>query len=114
MSILIEIYSVLKIHFIVRVGFFTTLCVLSIDRQVEREREREREMRVLFEFRHSFNSESSSTYFKDSCISWKKKFDRRDKRHLRRWRASKKRFGFLKEERKCSERLNKWTFTTCK
>ena len=43
-----------------------TLCVLSIDRQVERE------MRVLFEFRHFFNSESSSTYFKDSCISLQK------------------------------------------
>ena len=25
------------------------------------------------------------------------------KRHLRRWRASEKRFGFLKEERKCSD-----------
>ena len=30
----------------VRIGFCTTLCVFSIDRQVERE------MRVLFEFRH--------------------------------------------------------------
>ena len=29
-------------------------------------------MRVLFEFRHFFNSESSSTYFKDSCISLQK------------------------------------------
>ena len=64
MSTLIEIY-----YFIVRAGFCTTLCVLSIDRQVERERESEREMCVLFEFRHFFNSESSSTYFKDSCIS---------------------------------------------
>ena len=36
-------------------------------------REREREMRVLFEFRHFFNSESSPTYFKDSCISLQKK-----------------------------------------
>ena len=25
------------------------------------------------------------------------------KRHLRRWRAREKRFGFLKEERKCSD-----------
>ena len=25
------------------------------------------------------------------------------KRHLRRWRASEKPFGFLKEERKCSD-----------
>ena len=33
---------------------------------------REREMRVLFEFRHFFNSESSSTYLKDSCISLQK------------------------------------------
>ena len=56
-------------HFIVRMGFCTTLCVLSIDRQ---------KMRVLFQFRHFFNSESSSTYFKDSCISLQKKFDRRD------------------------------------
>ena len=29
-------------------------------------------MRVLFEFRHFFNSENSSTYFKDSCISMQK------------------------------------------
>ena len=42
-----------------------------IDRSTsrEREREREREMCVLFEFRHFFNSENSSTYFKVSCIS---------------------------------------------
>ena len=32
-------------------------------------REREREVCVLFEFRHFFNSEDSSTYFKVSCIS---------------------------------------------
>ena len=48
MSTLIEIYSVLKTHFIVRIGFCTTLCVLSIDRQVERERERERERCMFF------------------------------------------------------------------
>ena len=121
MSTLIEIYSVLKTHFIVRIGFCTTLCVLSLDRQVEREREREREREICMFFLNFvifFNSESSSTYFKDSCISLQNKIDRRVvlhyKRHLRRWRASKKRFGFLKEERKCSERLNKWTFTTCK
>ena len=58
---------ILKTHFIVRIGFCTTLCVLSIDRQVERE------MCVLFEFRHFFfNSKSSSMYFKDSCISLQK------------------------------------------
>ena len=51
-----------------------------IDRSTsrEREREREREMCVLFEFRHLFNSENSSTYFKVSCISLQKKSDRRD------------------------------------
>ena len=38
----------------------------------ERERERERERCVLFEFRHFFNSENSSTYFKVSCISLQK------------------------------------------
>ena len=31
-------WDILKTHFIVRIGFCTTLCVLSIDRQVERER----------------------------------------------------------------------------
>ena len=41
-------FDILKTHFIVRIGFCTILCVLSMDRQVERERE----MRVLFEFRH--------------------------------------------------------------
>ena len=79
MSTLIEIYSVLKTHFIVRIGFCTTLRTFyrptsrERERDREREREREREMRVLFEFRHFFNSESSSTYFKDSCISLQKK-----------------------------------------
>ena len=34
-------------------------------------------MCVLFEFRHFFNSENSSTYFKVSCISAKNS-DRRD------------------------------------
>ena len=29
-------------------------------------------MRVLFEFRHFFNSKNSSTYFKDLCISLQK------------------------------------------
>ena len=53
-----------------RIGFCTIRCVLSIDRQVERERERE--MRVLFEFVIFFDSENSSTYFKDSCISLQK------------------------------------------
>ena len=32
-------------------------------------RERERDVCVLFEFRHFFNSENSSAYFKVSCIS---------------------------------------------
>ena len=49
--------------------------------------------------------------FKDSCFSLQKKLiDEMSsvsvlhyKRHLRRWRASEKRFGFLKEERKCSD-----------
>ena len=39
--------DILKTHFIVRIGFCTILCVLSIDRQ---------EMRVLFEFCNFFNS----------------------------------------------------------
>ena len=43
-----------------------------IDRSTSRERERERDMCVLFEFRHFFNSENSSTYFKVSCISLQK------------------------------------------
>ena len=43
-----------------------------IDRSTSRERERERERGVLFEFRHFFNSENSSTYFKASCISLQK------------------------------------------
>ena len=51
-----------------------------IDRSTRRERERERESEserercvcVLFEFRHFFNSENSSTYFKASCISLQK------------------------------------------
>ena len=56
--------DILKTHSIVHIGFCTTLCVLSVDLQVERE------MRVLFEFRHFFfNSESLSTYFKVSCMS---------------------------------------------
>ena len=49
------------------------------ERETEREREKERERRererdvcVLFEFRHFFNSENSSTYFKVSCISLQK------------------------------------------
>ena len=41
-----------------------------IDRSTSRERERERG--GLFEFRHFFNSENSSTYFKVSCISLQK------------------------------------------
>ena len=60
-------WDILKTHFIVRIGFCTTLRVLSI----------EREMRVLFEFRHFFNLENSSTYFKDSCIFCKKIWSRR-------------------------------------
>ena len=45
-----------------------------IDRSTSRERERGRErcVCVLFEFRHFFNSENSSTYFKVSCISLQK------------------------------------------
>ena len=45
-----------------------------IDRSTSRERERDRERDVcaLFEFRHFFNSENSSTYFKASCISLQK------------------------------------------
>ena len=41
----------------------------SREKESESEREREREMCVLFEFRHFFNSENSSAYFKVSCIS---------------------------------------------
>ena len=88
--------DILKTHFIVRIGF------ASISR----------ENRVFFlNFVIFFNSESSSTCFKDSCISLQKKLiDEMSsvivlhyKRHLRRWRASEKRFGILKEERKCSD-----------
>ena len=43
-----------------------------IDRSTSREREGERDVCVLFEFRHFFNSENSSTYFKVSCISLQK------------------------------------------
>ena len=41
-----------------------------IDRSTRRERERD--VCVLFEFRHFFNSENSSTNFKVSCISLQK------------------------------------------
>ena len=41
-----------------------------IDRSTSRERERE--MCVVFEFRHFFNPENSSTYFKVSRISLQK------------------------------------------
>ena len=44
----------------------------STSREREREREREMCVCVLFEFRHFFNSENSSTYFKVSCISLQK------------------------------------------
>ena len=36
------------------------------------DKKREREMCALFEFRHFFNSENLSTYFKVSCISLQK------------------------------------------
>ena len=39
---------------------------------IDRPTRREREMCVLFEFRHFFNSENSSTYFKASFISLQK------------------------------------------
>ena len=39
---------------------------------IDRSTSREREMCVLFEFRHFFNSENSSTYFNASCISLQK------------------------------------------
>ena len=79
-----------------RIGFCTTLCVLSIDRQERCE--------FFLNFVIFLNQRT-----RESCIS-----DRRDvlvyrvtvlhyKWHLRRWRASEKRFGFLKEERKCSD-----------
>ena len=46
-----------------------------IDRSTSRERERERErMCIIFEFRHFFNSENSSMYFKVSFIYLCKKF----------------------------------------
>ena len=84
-------------------------------RMRERERERERERCVFFLNFIFFNSENS-TYFKVSCLSLQKILINEVslKWHLPRWRASEKRFGFLKEERKCSDWLNKWTFTTCK
>ena len=43
-----------------------------MDISTSRERERARDVCVLFEFRHFFNSENSSTYFKASCISLQK------------------------------------------
>ena len=45
---------------------------IDISTSRERERERARDVCVLFEFRHFFNSENSSTYFKASCISLQK------------------------------------------
>ena len=58
---------------------------------IDRSTSGEREMCVLFEFRHSFNSENLSTYF-NVCVYLCKNSDRvtvlHFKRHLRRWRAS--------------------------
>ena len=55
-----------KPHFIVLIGFlYDTL------RTFYRSTSRERDA-CSFEFCHFFNSESSSTYFKDSCISLQK------------------------------------------
>ena len=39
---------------------------------IDRSTSRERKMCVLFDFRHFFNYENSSTYFKASCISLQK------------------------------------------
>ena len=99
---------------------FVRHCVLSIDRQVERERERcvfFLNFVIILTQRARLRISKIRVY-----LCKKKKLSTRCpwvtvlhyKQHLRRWRASKKRFGFLKEERKCSERLTKWTFTTCK
>ena len=78
-------------------------------------------MRVLFEFRHFLAQRTRLRISKIrvSHIFAKNLIDEMSlsieyKRHLRRWRASEKRFGFLKEEFIGSPRLNKWTFTTCK
>ena len=67
-------------------------------------------MCVLFEFRHNFNFENSSTFFQSFAYIFAKKSDLEHihlsdcklhyKRHLRRI----ERFDFfLKEERKCSD-----------
>ena len=68
-------------------------------------------MCVLFEFRHFFNSENSSTYFKASCISLQKilidEMSSSDcitlKMAFAQMESKRKRFCFLKEERKCSD-----------
>ena len=74
-------------------------------------RAREMYVIVLFEFRHFFNSENSSTYFKVSCRSLQKILIVRDvlecklevKLGICANESKQKRFGFLKEERKCSD-----------
>ena len=84
----------------------------STSREREREREGEREMFVLFEFRLFFNSENSSTYFKALCISLQKilidEMSLSDcitlsKTAFAQMESKRKRFCFLKEERKCSD-----------
>ena len=71
-------------------------------------------MRVLFEFRHFFLLRELVYVFQRFVYIFakKKKIDEMSlsdcitlhyKRHLRRLRASEMRFGFLTEERKCSD-----------
>ena len=54
-----------------------------------------------------FNSENSSTYFKASCISLQKilidEMSLSDCTAFAQMESKRKRFGFLKEERKCSD-----------
>ena len=78
-------------------------------RQIDK-REREREM-FFFNFVIFFNSENSSTFFKVSCLSLQKILI--DEMSLSdcitlltafaQMESKRKRFGFLKEERKCSD-----------
>ena len=99
-------WDILKTHFIVRIGPCTTLCVLSIDRQVERER-----CVFFLNFVILLTQRVRLRISKIRVYLCKKFWSTRCpwvtvlfyKRHLRRWRASEKRFGFLKEERKCSD-----------
>ena len=87
-------------HFIVRIGFCT------------RSTSRERERCVFFLNFVIIFTQRARLRISKICVYLCKKFWSTRcpwvtvlhyKRHLHRWRASEKRFGFLKEERKCSD-----------